>query len=85
MAHELSETLALVRDEKTVGDSLVVLTDAIKQKLDAIIGGKLTDEQQAQVDEIFDTITAQKQEAADAILRDTPNEQPANGGTGQPS
>lgn len=72
MAHTFDETLAAVAEMKTVEDGLIALTDSLKAKVDAIVAGSLTPEQQAALDQIFNQIAAAKTAAAEALLRDTP-------------
>jgi hypothetical protein len=67
----IKEVLADVQDEKTVDDSLIVLTTAIKKQLDDLIAGGLTPEQQADVDAIFQQVEDNKAAVAAAILANT--------------
>src|SRR5436853_203580 len=63
----LKDTQSAVADEKTVADGLVTLTDNIKTQLDGFLAGKLNAEQQAQVDDIFASVSAERQAMADAL------------------
>jgi hypothetical protein len=69
--HTLDETLASVQDEKTVVEGLAKLTSDLKARLDEILAGNLTPEQQAKVDAIFAETEARKQELAAAITANT--------------
>lgn len=66
----LDETLSKVREETTVEQSLVTLTGDIKKRLDDLLAGNLTPDQQAKVDEIFNEVEANR--AAAAIVANTP-------------
>lgn len=72
MAKTLDEALAVVTEESTVADSLVVLTYQIKALLDEALAGVLTPEMQAKVDAIFEAAEAKKIAMAQAVLDNTP-------------
>ena len=59
----LQETLDKVTELDTKVGGLITLFNGIKEQLDEVLAGNLTEEQQAKVDEIF----AKAQEAAGEI------------------
>lgn len=73
----LDELVQAANDESSVDDSIVSLVQALKASVDAALGGVLTPEQQAKVDAAFDTVNANKQKIADAVLANTPAAPPA--------
>ena len=72
MAKTLDDLTQDVTDESTVVDSLIALTSGLKAQLDAVLGGALTPNQQAQVDAIFAAVDANKTKLANAITANTP-------------
>lgn len=68
----LEETLADVQAESAVDDSIITLVTGLKAQLDAVLGGQLTPAQQAQVDQIFAAIEANKAKVAAAVTANTP-------------
>lgn len=77
MHKTIDEALASVTDNETVGGSLIVLLTAIKKRLDDVLSGtNLPPAVQAKIDQIFETSERDKQAMADAIVANTPNEEP---------
>ncbi len=72
----MQEVLDLVRQSNTVGDSVVTLLNETKAKLDAALAAipNVPPEVQAQIDQAFDELTAQKAELESAITANTPAE-----------
>jgi hypothetical protein len=68
----IKDVLDAVTAQKTVIDGLVTLTAGLKKEVDGIVAGSLTPEQQADLDSAFAGLTANSQEAADAIVANTP-------------
>ena len=68
----LDDLLEEVHAEKTVVESLITLTGGIKARLDEALKGGITPAQQAKIDAIFADVTAAKDEAAAAIVANTP-------------
>jgi hypothetical protein len=73
----LTETLALVREERTLTTSLIALTTGLKARLDEILAGALTPAAQEQVNDLFAELEAQKSAIADAIAANTTPTPPA--------
>jgi len=70
---ELTQLLQDISDEHTVGDSVIVLLDDVKRRLDeAIAAGGNVEAIKARLREMSSLITTQKQEFADAVVRNTP-------------
>ncbi len=75
MAVTLDQTLQSVRDNATVGDSVIALLTDIKKRLDdALSGTTLPPEVQAKVDAIFQASEDDKAKLEAAILANTPSE-----------
>lgn len=66
MAHTIDEIKAKVEAEKTVEDSLITLTTAIKAKLDA------AGVDQATIDSVFGELDSNTTDLANAITANTP-------------
>lgn len=77
MDKTIDEALASVTDNETVGGSVVVLLTAIKKRLDDVLSGvSLPPAVQAKVNAIFESSERDKQKLTDAIVANTPNEEP---------
>lgn len=63
----LDETLAKVTETRGRINSLTALTAGIKARLDEILAGALTPEQQAKVDAVFAEVDAAKDDVDTAI------------------
>lgn len=72
----MQEVLDLVRQSNTVGDSVVTLLNETKAKLDQALAAipNVPPEVQAQIDQAFDELTAQKAELEAAVTANTPAE-----------
>lgn len=83
MAKTLDETLAAVQQNATVGDSAIALLTDIKTQLDEVLSGEnLPPSVQAKVDAIFETVSSDTQKLQDAIVANTPAEEPTEPGDG---
>jgi len=82
----LDDILQDMKDFKSRQDSLIELTNGMRQKVDdALKDVNLTPEQQAKVDAIFDEVEARKAEVQAAIDANTPAAQlPPDTGTPPP-
>jgi hypothetical protein len=69
----LDDVLSGVNDESTVDDSIIALLGNIKTQLDNVLAGGLPPDQQAKVDQIFATVSANKSKVADAVTANTPS------------
>ena len=79
---DLDDLTAEVADEETVADSIVTLLHGIKQQLDdALSGVKLPPGAQAKLDAAFSRMVANKQKIAQAVVDNTPHEEPGSGDT----
>lgn len=78
MAHSLDELIDIVKNEKSVVDSLVSLVHGLKDQLaEAIAKEGISPEAQAKIDGIFQAVTENVQEITDAIQTDGPAPTPA--------
>lgn len=66
----IQEVIAATEQQKTVLDSLVTFVQGLKDQIANLPG--ITPEQQAQIDTIFANVQANTQEAADAMVANTP-------------
>lgn len=71
----LDEILNVVRENNTLGDSLIAAVDGLKQKLDeALANERLSPETQRKYDETFEELKAQRDEFIAAMQKNTPAE-----------
>jgi len=73
----LDDLVAAATDEDTKIDSLIALVVELKAKVDAIVSGELSPEQQAKLDAAFAAISDNPQRIQDAIDANTTPEPPA--------
>lgn len=74
MVTTIDDVLAAATKEVTDSDSLIALVNTTKQMLDEALAkvGQLTPEQQAAIDGVFATLTANDQRVADALAANVP-------------
>jgi hypothetical protein len=68
----LDQVLADTTDEATLDDSIITLLTGIKKQLDDALANSITPAQQAQIDQIFTNLEANKVKVAAAITANTP-------------
>jgi hypothetical protein len=71
MALNLDDVLAKVREERTIGDSLVALVKSLKERLDACMAGEVPPETQAKIDAIFNEVEANRAHYEEAVKANT--------------
>lgn len=67
----LQDVLTKVGEQDTKIDSLIALTDGIRGRLNEFLAGKLSDEDQARVNAIFDEVAEDPERIQAAIDRNT--------------
>lgn len=69
------DLIQLASDESTVDDSLIALVTGIKGQLDGVLAGTVIPTAvQTKIDAIFDSVTANKDKVAAAVLANTPQD-----------
>lgn len=69
----LADLLQLATDESTVDDSVIALVNSLKSQVaDLLSGTTVGPDVQAKINSVFDTVTANKEKVAAAVLANTP-------------
>lgn len=74
MNRSFDELVAAAREQRTREDSLVSMISALKAKVGETTAGKLSEEDQAKVDEAFDLITGNADAVEEALNENVESE-----------